>query len=405
MTTYVRSAEAARLLGVSPATLYAYVSRGRISRLRAADGRTSLFPVDEIDALRTASRRTDPTPRPTIDVQIASSITRLADDGVELRGLALTDLQREHHFEDIAELLWTGQLPNDTVWPLPEPTDVAAVVTPLAAVVTPPQAVKPIGRLIIAATVLAGLHQDDDAAQAARRLLAVAPAVLGAPSGTGEPAMASDRHGSVPDPGYAGRLASVWRDPPGPELVAAIDAALVLLADHELATSTLAVRIAASVRSSPYTAIVAGLATVEGALHGSAAAHAHRFLDECLVDEPSTVVARARSERRRIPGFGHKVYRHEDPRFAPLLETVRRLAPDDIRLDVIDVVLAEVLRAVPTQPNVDFALGALSWIAGLPDDVPIFAVARIAGWAAHYDEELGEPPVRFRGLARTPARA
>jgi citrate synthase len=162
------------------------------------------------------------------------------------------------------------------------------------------------------------------------------------------------------------------------------------------------------VRSSPYTAIVAGLATLEGALHGSAAIAVHRFLDECLQDEPSTVIARARAQRRRIPGFGHKVYRHEDPRFAPMLHAVRRIAAGsderagDFRLDVLDVVLAEVLRTIPTAPNVDFALGALSWIAGLPDDAPIFAVARIAGWAAHYDEELAEPPVRFRGLARTP---
>ena len=199
----------------------------------------------------------------------------------------------------------------------------------------------------------------------------------------------------------------VWIERPSDAFVDAIDTALVLLADHELATSTLAVRIAASVRSSPYTAIVAGLATVEGALHGSAAIAVHRFLDECLQDEPSTVIARARAQHRRIPGFGHKVYRHEDPRFAPMLDAVRRIARlgrtgGDFRLDVLDVVLAEVLRTIPSAPNVDFALGALSWIAGLPDDVPIFAVARIAGWAAHYDEELAEPPVRFRGLARTP---
>ena len=400
MTTYVRSAEAARLLGVSPATLYAYVSRGRISRLRAADGRTSLFAVDEIDALRTASRRTDPNPRPTIDVQIASSITRLADDGVQLRGFPLVDLQRNHCFEDVAELLLTAELPaTPTVWPPPESDDVAAVVAPLDLMVA-----KPIGRLIVAATVLAGLHPDDDTTRAARRLLAVAPHALAAPADAGTTTTSMpDARRAVSDPDrFAGRLARVWVSDPGTELVDAIDAALVLLADHELATSTLAVRIAASVRSSPYTAIVAGLATVEGALHGSAAAHVHRFLDECLVDEPGTVVARARAERRRIPGFGHKVYRHEDPRFAPLLDTVRAIAPDDIRLDVIDVVLAEVLRTIPTAPNVDFALGALSWIAGLPDDVPIFAVARIAGWAAHYDEELAEAPVRFRGLARTP---
>jgi citrate synthase len=416
MTTYVRSAEAARLLGVSPATLYAYVSRGRISRLRAADGRTSLFAVDEIDALRSASRRVDPSPRPTIDVQIASSITRLADDGVQLRGLPLVDLQRNHHFEDVAELLLTGELPaTPTAWPHPASADVDAVVAPLGVMIA-----EPILRVIVAAAVLAGLHPDDDTAQAARRLLGVAPNALTVQTNATTTSSAPDPKRPVPDPDrfvkrsvpdpdrFAGRLARVWVDGPSTELIDAIDTALVLLADHELATSTLAVRIAASVRSSPYTAIVAGLATVEGALHGSAAASVHRFLDECLADEPSTVVARARAEHRRIPGFGHKVYRHEDPRFAPLLDAVRRVAwssseaGGDIRLDVIDVVLAEILRVIPSAPNVDFALGALSWVAGLPDDVPIFAVARIAGWAAHYDEELTEAPVRFRGLARTP---
>ena len=128
--------------------------------LRAADGRTSLFAVDEIDALRTASRRADPNPRPTIDVQIASSITRLADDGVELRGFSLIDLQRDHQFEDVAELLLTGELPSvATKWEPPEAADVAAVVAPLEAMVA-----KPVVRLIVAATVLAGLHPDEDTA-------------------------------------------------------------------------------------------------------------------------------------------------------------------------------------------------------------------------------------------------
>ena len=78
---------------------------------------------------------------------------------------------------------------------------------------------------------------------------------------------------------------------------------------------------------------------------------------------------------------------------------------------MIDVVLAEILRTIPSAPNVDFALGALSWVAGLPDDVPIFAVARIAGWAAHYDEELTEAtgplprPRPHAGLRRDPVSA
>lgn len=386
MTTYVRAPEAARILGVAPATLYAYVSRGRVTRVRAADGRTSLFAVDELDALRSSNRAGTTAPRPTIDVQIASSITRLGDDGIELRGHSLIELVRDHSYEDIAELLLVGALPETPVrWPGLGDDDRSAVTTTLDTV-----SAGPIARLTIAATVLGGLHPDDDTATAARRLLLACPTALQTTAaGTNGP--------------YARRLADAWTDHPSVPLVDAIDTALSLLADHELATSTLAVRIAASVHASPTAALVAGLATVEGALHGSAAMHAHRFLDDCQRDDPATIVARARAEHRRIPGFGHKIYRQADPRFGPLLDAVRRIAPDDIRLDVVDAVVAEVTRTISTHPNVDLALGALSWIGELPDDVPIFAVARLAGWAAHYDEELREPPVRFRGLARTPS--
>ena len=124
VTTYVRAPEAARILGVSHSTLYAYVSRGRVSRVRAADGRTSLFAVDELDAVRASGRRNDQAPRPTIDVQIASAITKLGDDGVELRGYPLTSLLAEHSFEDVAELLIAGALPAEPVtWPGADPDD------------------------------------------------------------------------------------------------------------------------------------------------------------------------------------------------------------------------------------------------------------------------------------------
>ncbi len=385
VTTYVRAPEAARILGVSPSTLYAYVSRGRVSRVRAADGRTSLFAVDELDSVRASGRRNDQAPRPTIDVQIASAITKLGDDGVELRGYPLTSLLAEHSFEDVAELLFTGTLPTAPItWPGADPDDREAVSSTLRTVTA-----GPIARLTIAATVLGGLHPDDDTATAARRVVLACPTALTA--------------NATPLTGrFARRLAGAWTARPSAALVDAIETALVLLADHELATSTLAVRVAASVRASPYAALVVGLCTVEGALHGSAMSAVHHFLEECMRDDPASSVARARSERRHIPGFGHKIYRHTDPRFAPLLAAARRIAPDDIRFDVVDAVLAEVARTIPRQPNVDFALGTLSWVAGLPSDAPIFAVARLAGWAAHYDEELGEPPVRFRGLARTP---
>jgi citrate synthase len=92
------------------------------------------------------------------------------------------------------------------------------------------------------------------------------------------------------------------------------------------------------------------------------------------------------------------VYRSVDPRFPLLLDRVRRL--DARRAAVVDEVVAECGRVMAHPPNVDLALGALTWTAGLDADVPIFAVARLAGWGAHYAEELAERPVRFRGVAR-----
>ena len=86
-----------------------------------------------------------------------------------------------------------------------------------------------------------------------------------------------------------------------------------MLADHELATSTLAVRLAASVRSAPYDAVVAGLAVVTGPLHGAAAAEAHRFLAECAADGVAAVVTRRLANGERLPGFGHKIYAGDDP--------------------------------------------------------------------------------------------
>ena len=161
-------------------------------------------------------------------------------------------------------------------------------------------------------------------------------------------------------------------------------------------------RVAASVRASPYGAIAAGLATVDGALHGSASREAHRFLEECSADGPAVVVARSRDGRRRVPGFGHPIYRGLDPRFASLLAAVRHLDTTGERMAIVDDAIATVGQAMPQQPNIDLALGALTWVANLDTDVPIFAVARIAGWAAHYAEELDERPVRYRGLARNP---
>lgn len=383
MGTLIRSTEAAALLNVSTATLYAYVSRGRLARTTAPDGRSSLFERDEVERLAERSRRAAPGPRPTIDVQITSRVTTLGEQHLRYRGHDVAELVRTHHYEDIAELLWSdavdADVPAGTIWPAADREDNAAC-GPIA--VLPGS---PIGHLAMAAHVLDACHPDDDPSTAARRLLLNVPPLFGSRRRSGT---------------FALRLAHAWQRRPSAAFVDVVDTALGLLADHELATSTLAVRIAASIHTSPYVALAAGLAAVEGTLHGSASDQVHRFLVECAAGEPGAVVATTRREHRLVPGFGHKIYRGADPRFRPLLDALRPLDPDGSRIDLVEHVVAEVGRGLPHPPNIDLALGAMTWITGLDPATPIFAVARIAGWTAHYAEELGEQPMRFRGVAR-----
>ena len=380
MTTFVRADEAARILGVSKPTLYAYVSRGRVQRTTGPDGRASLFALDEIEALSTQGRGPVTAPRPTIDVQITSAIATLSEDGVLLRGHPLSDLAQGYQFEDVAELLWSGNLGTGTVWSGADPDDVAACH------LAPAADLRPISRMAIAAHVLADRHPNDDPPAAARRLLGVTLPLLGATRRSGT---------------YAQRLTTAWRARPSPGLVAVVDLSLVLLSDHGLATSTLAVRVAASARTSAYSALATGLASVDGALHGSASALVHELLVACEGNGVGKTLDRTLGSKQHVAGFGHKIYRRADPRFAILMNSVRDITRHD-RVALIDELIAEVGRRLPHQPNIDLALGALTWGHDLDPAIPLFAVARIAGWAAHCAEEFDAPPLRFRGLARRP---
>jgi citrate synthase len=382
VTLYVGAAEAARRLGVTKATLYAYASRRLIERRRAVDGRSSLYAVDDVERLAARGRQRQPVPRPTIDVQITSAITRLDDEGLSYRGHDVVRLAATASYEQVAELLWTGGLP--VVAPAWDALDPESWTSTRAALAALPGGATELQRMLATVPVLAVGHEDDPPSEAARRLIIAA-------------SMPDRRRGRGT---VAERLARSWHRHPTEELCAAIDLALVLLADHELATSTLAVRIAASVRADAYASLAAGIATVSGRLHGSAAAAVHGLIVEAAAQGARTAIARRREIGQRLPGFGHTIYRSGDPRLAPLLAAVRTLADPHGRMRTVEDLLGEAGRSIVQQPNVDFGLGALAYVAGLGADVPLFAIARLAGWAAHAQEELVERPVRFRGLAR-----
>lgn len=384
MITHVGATEAARLLGVTKPTLYAYVSRGMLNRRTAVDGRTSLYERGEVEALASRSRRRGPVERPTIDVQITSAITELSDDGVRYRGLDVADLARSSTFEQVAELLWTGTLPSTPpAWKVErDALERCRAALPSGAHDRPL-----VGLALAGLTLSVDDPETIDGPTAGRRLMAIAPSLLGGPNSPG---------------GIARRLSVAWRRRPPSELVDAVSCALVLLADHELATSTLAVRVACSVRADPYAALTSGLAAVGGSLHGGASSAAAALLVEAEQDGADRAVRRRLDHGERLPGFGHSVYRNGDPRLEPLLDAVRRIPGRRSRLAVVDGVLTAAGRSLGHLPNVDLGLGALFYVGDLPHSAPLFAVARIAGWSAHYDEELAERPVRYRGLARMP---
>ncbi len=386
MTRYVGAGEAARLLGVQRATLYAYVSRGLIDRRVAVDGRTSLYAVDDVELLAGRVRKRETEPRPSLDVQIATAITVLDEAGVTYFGHDVATLARSCSFEQVAELLWTGELPAATTWPDPDDADVQ-----LAAKVTAAIGVHDVGTMVAVAGGFGARHPNDDPPTAARRLLGVAPDVL----------RTRPRKDIPPAGSIAARLAAAWHPDPTPALAGVLDRALVLLADHELATSTLAVRVAGSTWPGPYLAFAAGLATVQGMYHGGAAAQAYDLLVECeRAGGAADTVVRRLTAREKLPGFGHKIYVGDDPRLAPLLEIVAELPDPHGRIDIVHDLLAETGVRMTKRPNVDVGLAALTFVAGLPGDIPLFAVARIAGFAAHLQEEMRERPVRFRGIAR-----
>ena len=392
MADYLTAAEAARRIGVKPATLYAYVSRGVLSRVRAPDGRTSLFAVEEVEQL--ARRGRPRRPAGVADITVESAITELTGDSLRFRGLDATRLAVSRTFEEVAELLWTGEFRSEQA---PWRARPAALAVARAAQAALPAGTLPLERLQVIVPAMAAtdplrLQLDRPAVIAAGRNI-IAGMVDCLPS-----AVTTDQGEAV-----AGRLWSRLCDRrPAPGLMRALSAALVLLADHELAASTLAARAAASVRADPYAVVGTGLGAVSGALHGGASLGAETLMAAARGPEDvPRVVAELLRRGEKVPGFGHFVYRGGDPRAILLLDLVRRAAPKSGQLAVADAVFAEVRHKSLPEPNIDFAVAALVRVAGMVRGAgeAIFAVARTAGWIAHALEAYSGPgPLRPRAV-------
>jgi citrate synthase len=379
MDRMLQSEEAARRLGVKVATLYAYVSRGLLESHPEANGRRRLFDLADIERL--AKRRRGGREVETRLATITTGVTQLRDDGPAYRGRPATQLAAEMSYEEVAAWLWQDDAKGDWTAPALSPC---------------PQSLTESADRMRWTLVMCGagdpLRADarpETLARSSRRVIAALVDSVG-------PRLPAED----PTAPIAARLAARLVGRQSSLSAAAMNAALILMADHELATSTLAVRVAASVRADLYDALLAGLATMAGPLHGGASQQAYELLVTAERDGAARALNDALRSQRYLPGFGHAVYTHVDPRFEALLPLVEPLLSDG-RRDLLEEImaLAEANQVGPR--NCDLALAALSWGTGMPTDAgrTIFTIARVAGWTAHYREELSERPLRFRARA------
>jgi citrate synthase len=319
---------------------------------------------------------------------------RLIYQGYDIRELASLST-----FEEVAYLLWYGRLPTQTQ--LEElrqrlitlrtlPPEVLEVLDRL-----PPDS-NPMDVLRTAVSTLALFERSETQPGAssiggAQRLTAVLPTILGyiLRRRKGLPSV-----GPRPELGHAAYVLAALRDAPASELeTKALDVALILHADHELNASTFAARVTASTLSDLYSAVTSAIGTLKGPLHGGANERVMELLDEIGQTDRVDPVVRAKLARHeRIMGFGHRVYKVEDPRATILREWSRQLgeAHGDLHYyKLLRELEGVVHREKGLYPNVDLYSGSVYTLLGIPKDLftPLFAASRVVGWTAHVLEE------------------
>ncbi len=382
--------EAADRLGVKPETVYAYVSRGQLTSRREPGARGSTFDAKEIEALARRAGRREPSAS-GCELAVRTSITLIDRDHCYFRGVDASELATRYSYEEVVEWLWTGEMHPGIRFTAPQDA-LTAAHRAVAALPTDSGPMDQLRVAVIAAAAADPLRFDlseDTVIGTARNLI---------------PTLVDALPSRAPNQPAADTLATrLWSrltsEPADAAALRVLDAALVLLIDHDLAASTFAVRVAASARAHPYAIVSAGFGALDGVLHGAASGLAHRMLLEVLDrGSAAAVVADHLRAARRVPGLGHRLYPGEDPRARALfrlLEDVPRARP---ALKAARQVISTTARHTELHANVDLALAVLTVSTGMPAEAgeTIFAIARTAGWIAHALEEYAEHPLRMR---------
>ncbi len=334
-------------------------------------------------------------------VATTSSISSIIDDTLTYVGYNIDDLAVNASFEEVIYLLWHLKLPNAK-----QLTELKQQLAENAALpkevlehfnMYPIQKVHPMAALRSAVSLLGLYDEEADVMdpeanyRKAIRLQAKMPAIVAA--------FARIRKGLKPvaprnDLGFAANfLYMLTGKDPEPIAVEAMNKALVLHADHELNASTFTARVCVATLSDVYSGITAAIGALKGPLHGGANEAVMKMLKEIGTLENVEPYIRGKLDKKeKIMGFGHRVYRHGDPRAKHLKEMSKKLTEltgephwYDMSISIEKIVTGE--KKLP--PNVDFYSASVYHSLGIDHDLmtPIFAVSRVSGWLAHILEQ------------------
>ncbi|MEN5060512.1 citrate synthase family protein [Luteimonas sp. TWI1416] len=391
------AAEACAALGISTATLYAYVSRGLLESRPGLDHRSRVYLRQDVERLRQRKRAGRGAARgaaQSLDRGLPVMETRISlirPDSPYYRGRsAVAMVEAGATLEDTARLLWDC---GDS-----DPFDAAVDPWPArVATIAGDATLPPIERAMAVLPLLApDLRHSLSAAPAAKRGIAATLLRQNAALLVAGPPDARPVHVV---------LAEAWR--PGDAAFAdLVRTTLVLCADHELNVSAFAARVVASTGAHLHATVCAGLAALSGPRHGGATARAHALIREaCDAPSPAGYIAERWQRGDDLPGFHHVLYPEGDPRAAHVLARLRATLGDTPRMRQVETVIAAAAETSGRPPNIDGMLAAICFVHDLPATpaLAMFAAGRLSGWLAHALEQqalgrLIRPRARYTGV-------
>lgn len=331
------------------------------------------------------------------------------------RGYDIHALAGQGSFAEALYLLWYGELPTRTALIVFEgllaqerrlPSQVEAVLRAIPAHVLPMSALCTVVSALGGVDDDAGYNDQEADIRKAGRVVSAIPVAVAARHRLQmglEPIQPDSNLSLAAD--FLRMLTGVEHNE---DSVKALDTSLLLYLDHGLNASTFACRVVASTLADLHAAVTAGVAALSGPLHGGANEQAMRMIDEIgSVDEVDEYLDHALSNKRKIMGFGHRVYRGEDPRATHLRRMAEELASSAGISDTYELFRAveiAMLEKKGLHCNVDFYCASVYRSLGIPLALftPLFAIGRSGGWAAHVmeqhaDNRLIRPRARYTG--------